>query len=46
MTDAGIHVNTFEPHSTRAAAASKATNLSVPVQEILDTLLIGLLKEH
>lgn len=37
MTDAGIDVSMFEPHSTSAAAASKAINLSLPVQEILHT---------
>lgn len=34
---AGVDVTTFKPHSTRAAAASKAKNASVPVKEILDT---------
>ena len=33
----GIDVNTFKPHSTRAAAASKAKTVSVPIKEILDT---------
>jgi len=37
MADAGVVVNTFKPHSTRAAAASKAKNVSVPIKEILDT---------
>ena len=37
MTDAGIDVSTFKPHSFRAAATSKARNLSVPVQDILAT---------
>ena len=37
MADAGIDVNTFKPHSTRAAAASKAKTVSVPIKEILDT---------
>ncbi|PFX30406.1 hypothetical protein AWC38_SpisGene4801, partial [Stylophora pistillata] len=37
MTEAGIDVTTFKPHSTRAAAASKTKNVSVPVKEILDT---------
>ena len=37
MAEAGIDVTTFKPHSTRAAAASKAKNVSLPVKEILDT---------
>ena len=37
MAEAGVDVATFKPHSTRAAAASKAKNASVPVKEILDT---------
>ena len=39
MAETGVDVNTFKPHSTRAAAAaaSKAKNASVPVKEILDT---------
>ena len=37
MADAGNDVNTFKPHSTRAAAASKAKTVSVPIKEILDT---------
>ena len=37
MAEAGVDVNTFKPHSTRAAAASKAKNASVPIQEILAT---------
>ena len=37
MAEAGVDVTTFKPHSTRAAAASKAKNASVPVKEILDT---------
>ena len=37
MSDAGVDVNAFNPHSTRAAAASKAKNVSVAIKEILDT---------
>ena len=37
MAEAGVDVTTFKPRSTRAAAASKAKNSSVPVKEILDT---------
>ena len=37
MTEAGVDVTTFKPHSTRAAAASKAKNASAPMKEILDT---------
>ena len=37
MAEADVDVTTFKPHSTRAAAASKAKNSSVPVKEILDT---------
>ena len=37
MAEAGVDVNTFKPHSTRAAAASKAKNAFVPIQEILAT---------
>ena len=37
MAEAGVDVTTFKPCSTRAAAASKAKNSSVPVKEILDT---------
>ena len=37
MAEACVDVTTFKPHSTRAAAASKAKNASVPVKEILDT---------
>ena len=37
MAEAGVDVTTFKPHSTRAAAASKAKNASVPLKEILDT---------
>ena len=37
MASAGVDVNTFKPHSTRAAAASKAKTASVPIKEILDT---------
>ena len=36
MAEAGVDVTaTFKPHSTRAAAASKAKNASVPVKKIL-----------
>ena len=38
MAKAGVDVTTFKPLSTRAAAASKAKNSSVPVKEILDTV--------
>ena len=37
MTEAGVDFTTFEPPSTRAVAASKAKNASVPMKEILDT---------
>ena len=37
MADAGVDVNTFKPHSTRAAAASKAKMYLYPIKEILDT---------
>jgi len=37
MAEAGVDVTTFKPHSTWAAAASKAKNSSVPVKEILET---------
>ena len=37
MAEAGVDVTTFKPHSTRAAAVSKAKNASVPLKEILDT---------
>ena len=36
MAEAGVDVTTFKPHSTRAAAASKAKNSSVSMKEILD----------
>ena len=37
MKDAGINVSVFKPHSTRAAAISKAKAGAVPIQEILKT---------
>ena len=37
MAEAGVDVTTFEPLSTRAAAALKAKNASFPVKEILET---------
>jgi len=37
MAQGGVDVTTFKPHSTRAAAASKAKSASVSVKEILDT---------
>ena len=37
MAEAGVDVTNFKHHSTRAAAASKAKNASIPVKEILDT---------
>ena len=37
MAEASVDVTTFKPRSTKAAAASKAKNSSVPVKEILDT---------
>ncbi len=37
MQDAGIDVTSFKPHSTRAAAASAADKLGVPVPLILKT---------
>ncbi|KAK2555250.1 hypothetical protein P5673_023233 [Acropora cervicornis] len=37
MAEAGVDVTTFKPHSTRAAAASKAKNSAVSFKEILDT---------
>ena len=33
MAEAGVDVTTFKPHSTRAAAASKAKNSSVSMKE-------------
>ena len=35
MTDAGIDVNVFKPHSTRSAATSKALQSCVPIQDVL-----------
>ena len=35
MTDAGIAVNVFKPHSTRSAATSKALQSCVPIQDVL-----------
>ena len=37
MTSAGVDTTIFTPHSTRAAATSKAKTASVPIQEILKT---------
>lgn len=37
MTSAGVDTTIFKPHSTRAAATSKAKTASVPIQEILKT---------
>ena len=37
MVEAGVDVSTFKPRSTRAAAASKAKNSSVPVKQFLNT---------
>ena len=37
MTSAGVDTTIFKPHSTRAAATSKAKTASVPIQEILNT---------
>ena len=37
MEAAGIYTSIFHPHSTRAAATSKAKAACVPIQEILDT---------
>ena len=37
MEAAGIDTSIFHPHSTRAAATSKAKEACVPIQEILDT---------
>ena len=37
MSSAGVHINTFKPHSTRAAAVSKAKTASVAIKENLDT---------
>ena len=37
MTEAGIDITTFKPHSTRAASVSKAKSVSVPIKDILDT---------
>jgi hypothetical protein len=36
MTNAGVDAQTFKPHSTRAAATSKAKAASVPIQDILN----------
>lgn len=35
MILAGIDVNTFMPHSTRAAATSAAKQAGVPIQDIM-----------
>ena len=35
MLEAGLHVETFRPHSTRSAATSKAKQACVPIQDIL-----------
>ena len=35
MTDAGIDINVFKPHSTRSAATSKVLQSCVPIQDIL-----------
>ena len=35
MTDAGIYMNVFKPHSTRSTATSKALQSCVPIQGIL-----------
>ncbi|PFX15027.1 hypothetical protein AWC38_SpisGene20779 [Stylophora pistillata] len=37
MTSAGVDITIFKPHSTQAAATSKAKTASVPIQEILKT---------
>lgn len=37
MTAAGIDVTLFKPHSTRAAATSKAKVACIPIQDILNT---------
>ena len=37
MTSAGVDTTIFKPHSTRAAATSKAKTASDPIQEILKT---------
>lgn len=37
MTSAGVDTTIFKPHSTRAAATSRAKTSSVPIQEILKT---------
>ena len=37
MASAGIDINTFKPHSTRAAATSKAKSACIPIKEILET---------
>ena len=37
MTSAGVDTTIFKPHSTRAAATSKAKTASVPIQEIVKT---------
>jgi hypothetical protein len=36
MTNAGVDTQIFKPHSTRAAATSKAKTASVPIQDILN----------
>ncbi|CAB3997174.1 Gag-Pro-Pol poly [Paramuricea clavata] len=36
MTNAGVDAQIFKPHSTRAAATSKAKEASVPIQDILN----------
>jgi hypothetical protein len=37
IAEAGVDTNIFHPHSTRAAATSKAKAARVPIQEILNT---------
>jgi len=37
MAAAGVDVTMFKPHSTRAAATSKAKVASIPIQDILNT---------
>ena len=37
MKEAGIDVNTFKSHSTRAASTSTAKRMDVPIEDILKT---------
>ena len=40
MRSSGINVEVFKPHSTRAAATSKASASFVPLDQILSELML------